>query len=302
MVRLDDIAGVHTHHLAAPVVQDLHAVVHPRQPRGINHVQANFVLEDLERAGGFVFVRAHAGDGAVEVVDRFDPGDTGQDGLGASAVAGVAVRLDAADGDAHVGLHEVPVDLDPVAARSPPQVCEVLEDVVVQPRVPVGRLAQLGRRLDLVDGAMRSIGRKEQDILVFDSAALALGDFGQAPGSDRLFNAPANLLRREHRAVVPGHLVNLHVPRRRNLKALFGVAVVLARGDRYPARSSLARPGSLPLCSPAPNRTCGERARSRAPQEVSSAEVFSHVMSSLARYRTTPAGSFQQARRTEFRL
>src|SRR5204862_4442007 len=114
-------------------------------------------------------------DGAVEVVDRFDPGDTGQDGLGASAVAGVAVRLDAADGDAHVGLHEVPVDLDPVAARSPPQVCEVLEDVVVQPRVPVGRLAQLGRCLDLVDGAMRSIGRKEQDILVFDSGQAQFG-------------------------------------------------------------------------------------------------------------------------------
>src|SRR5439155_21747807 len=129
------------------------------------------------------------------------------------------------------------------------------------------------------------------------AAALALGDFGQAPGSDRLFNAPANLLRREHRAVVPGHLVNLHIPRWRNLKALFGVAVVFARGDRYPARSILARPRSLPLCSPTPNRTCGEHTRSRAPQEISSAKVVRHRMSSLSGYRTPPAGSFQQGRR-----
>src|SRR2546428_586488 len=106
------------------VDDELPGLLHSPAPRMARFIAGarNVVHEALARAGSFVRVRAHAADGAVEVVNRFDPGDARQDGLGAASVAGIAVRLDAADGDAHVGLHEMPVDLDPVAARSPPQV------------------------------------------------------------------------------------------------------------------------------------------------------------------------------------
>jgi len=112
-------------------------------------------------------VAAPTADGFMVVLDSIDGRHTGQHGLGAAAIAGPLVDLDAVEGDPQIGGRVVLVDFDAVLAAGLPNFLEVLPTVMVDPGVALfdvfARACGPPRR---TAGAMRAQGREEEDVLV----------------------------------------------------------------------------------------------------------------------------------------
>ena len=159
-MRGHHIAHEQTDRLPPPVHDHVRDRVHARHPSGFLHIETHLIIQWSVMPSALQL---------VIVPGRLQPGRAGQQDLRAAAPCGPSVRIDAAEPDLEVALHQEPVEIQRRAERGRAHERQVIRRIVTHHLNPAQHLlAQLPRQLRPGHLPVTSECNQDQHVLLLD--------------------------------------------------------------------------------------------------------------------------------------